>query len=129
MRSSCLNYTPDTFSLTQTMDNMLSIVDAFSDFGLIRKEPVLTCGGGLVSHVIVGVCVAAGSRCREAPVGPKQREQTHGISETRSDIPSASLCRSPMSLVSHALHTDETPISFVSPQQSLVSSMLLSLSR
>lgn len=34
------------------MDNMLAIVDAFSDFGLIRKEPVLTCGGGLVSHVI-----------------------------------------------------------------------------
>jgi 3-dehydroquinate synthase len=39
----------DEFS--QTMDTMLSLVDAFSDFGLIRKEPVLVCGGGLVTDV------------------------------------------------------------------------------
>lgn len=42
----------------KTMDNMLSIVDAFSDFGLIRKEPVLTCGGGLVTDVVGFACAS-----------------------------------------------------------------------
>ena len=37
--------------LCQTMETMLSLVDAFADFGLIRKEPVLTVGGGLVTDV------------------------------------------------------------------------------
>jgi 3-dehydroquinate synthetase len=33
------------------MDTMLQIVDAFDDFGLVRKEPVLVVGGGLVTDV------------------------------------------------------------------------------
>lgn len=40
-----------TFSVRQTMDTMLSLVEAFAQFGLIRKEPVLAVGGGLVTDV------------------------------------------------------------------------------
>ncbi|BAZ03672.1 sedoheptulose 7-phosphate cyclase [Calothrix sp. NIES-3974] len=34
------------------------IVDAFADFGLIRKEPVLVVGGGLVTDVVGFACAA-----------------------------------------------------------------------
>lgn len=42
----------------KTMDTMLSLVDAFSDFGLIRKEPVLAVGGGLVTDVCGFACAS-----------------------------------------------------------------------
>jgi len=38
------------------MDTLLSIVDAFSDFNLVRKEPVLVVGGGLVTDVAGFAC-------------------------------------------------------------------------
>lgn len=41
---------------TKTMDTLLSIVDAFSDFNLVRKEPVLVVGGGLVTDVAGFAC-------------------------------------------------------------------------
>jgi 3-dehydroquinate synthase len=40
------------------MDTMLSIVDALDDFGLIRKEPVLVVGGGLVTDVTGYACAS-----------------------------------------------------------------------
>lgn len=43
---------------TKTIDTFLSIVDAFSDFNLVRKEPVLVVGGGLVSDVGGFACAA-----------------------------------------------------------------------
>jgi 3-dehydroquinate synthase len=39
--------------LNKTMDTMLAIVDALDAFGLVRKEPVLVVGGGLVTDVCV----------------------------------------------------------------------------
>jgi len=42
----------------KTINTFLSIVDAFSDFGLVRKEPVLVVGGGLVSDVTGFACAA-----------------------------------------------------------------------
>jgi hypothetical protein len=42
--------------LNKTMETMLSIVDAMDDFGLIRKEPVLVVGGGLVTDVAGYAC-------------------------------------------------------------------------
>lgn len=44
--------------INKTMDTMLSLVDAFGDFGLIRKEPVLTIGGGLVTDVCGFACAS-----------------------------------------------------------------------
>lgn len=41
----------DGGEIHKTMDTMLSLVDAFNKFGLIRKEPVLAVGGGLVTDV------------------------------------------------------------------------------
>ena len=41
---------------TKTMDTLLSIIDAFSDFNLVRKEPVLVVGGGLVTDVAGFAC-------------------------------------------------------------------------
>jgi len=41
---------------TKTMDTLLSIVDVFSDFNLVRKEPVLVVGGGLVTDVAGFAC-------------------------------------------------------------------------
>lgn len=41
---------------TKTMDTLLSIVDAFSAFNLVRKEPVLVVGGGLVTDVAGFAC-------------------------------------------------------------------------
>lgn len=36
----------------QTMPVMLSLVDAFASFGILRKEPVLVMGGGMVTDVV-----------------------------------------------------------------------------
>jgi 3-dehydroquinate synthase len=41
---------------TKTMDTLLSIIDAFSNFNLVRKEPVLVVGGGLVTDVAGFAC-------------------------------------------------------------------------
>jgi len=35
----------------KSMDTLLSIVDSMNEFGVIRKEPVLVVGGGLVTDV------------------------------------------------------------------------------
>ncbi len=43
---------------TKTITTFLSIVNAFSDFGLVRKEPVLVVGGGLVLDVAGFACAA-----------------------------------------------------------------------
>ncbi|EJD33910.1 Dehydroquinate synthase-like protein [Auricularia subglabra TFB-10046 SS5] len=42
----------------KTMTTMLSLVDAFNEFGLIRKEPVLAMGGGLVTDVCGYACAS-----------------------------------------------------------------------
>ncbi|KAH6880385.1 hypothetical protein B0T10DRAFT_565607 [Thelonectria olida] len=42
----------------KTMDTMLSIVDSMTEFGIIRKEPVLVVGGGLVTDVAGFACAA-----------------------------------------------------------------------
>jgi 3-dehydroquinate synthase len=42
----------------KTINTFLSIVEAFSDFGLVRKEPVLVVGGGLVLDVAGFACAA-----------------------------------------------------------------------
>lgn len=42
----------------KTMETMLSLVDAFADFGLIRKEPILSVGGGLVTDVCGFACAS-----------------------------------------------------------------------
>ena len=47
-----------TLIAAQTMDTMLGIVDEFNDFGLIRKEPVLAMGGGLVTDVCGFACAS-----------------------------------------------------------------------
>lgn len=43
---------------SKTIATFESIVDAFSDFGLVRKEPVLVVGGGLVTDVAGFACAA-----------------------------------------------------------------------
>lgn len=43
---------------TKTIATFLSIIDAFSDFDLVRKEPVLIVGGGLLSDVAGFACAA-----------------------------------------------------------------------
>jgi 3-dehydroquinate synthetase len=40
----------------KTLRTLEQIVDAFSDFGLVRKEPVLVVGGGLVTDVAGFAC-------------------------------------------------------------------------
>jgi len=48
-------------SIPETAKNISSfekIVDAFADFGLVRKEPVLVIGGGLVTDVAGFACAA-----------------------------------------------------------------------
>lgn len=35
----------------KTMETLLSICEAMTDFGIIRKEPVLVVGGGLITDV------------------------------------------------------------------------------
>ncbi|KOP23646.1 3-dehydroquinate synthase [Hapalosiphon sp. MRB220] len=42
----------------KTMATFEQVVDAFADFGLIRKEPVLVVGGGLVTDVVGFACAA-----------------------------------------------------------------------
>lgn len=42
----------------KSMDTLLSIVDSMTDFGIIRKEPVLVVGGGLVTDVAGFACAA-----------------------------------------------------------------------
>ncbi|MBF2066301.1 MAG: sedoheptulose 7-phosphate cyclase [Calothrix sp. C42_A2020_038] len=42
----------------KTLATFEEIVDAFADFGLIRKEPVLVVGGGLVTDVVGFACSA-----------------------------------------------------------------------
>lgn len=41
---------------TKTLDTLQSIIDAFADFGLVRKEPVLIIGGGLLTDVAGFAC-------------------------------------------------------------------------
>ncbi|MBW4649647.1 MAG: sedoheptulose 7-phosphate cyclase [Kastovskya adunca ATA6-11-RM4] len=43
---------------TKTIETFESIIDAFADFGLVRKEPVLIVGGGLVTDVTGFACAA-----------------------------------------------------------------------
>jgi 3-dehydroquinate synthase len=43
---------------TKTLETFESIIDAFADFNLVRKEPVLVVGGGLVSDVGGFACAA-----------------------------------------------------------------------
>lgn len=43
---------------TKTLETFESIIDAFADFNLVRKEPVLVVGGGLVSDVAGFACAA-----------------------------------------------------------------------
>ncbi|PVI02614.1 2-epi-5-epi-valiolone synthase-like protein [Periconia macrospinosa] len=42
----------------KSMDTLLRIVDSMTDFGIIRKEPVLVVGGGLVTDVAGFACAA-----------------------------------------------------------------------
>ncbi|MEH2037626.1 MULTISPECIES: sedoheptulose 7-phosphate cyclase [unclassified Nostoc] len=42
----------------KTLATFEKIIDAFSDFGLVRKEPVLVVGGGLVTDVVGFACAA-----------------------------------------------------------------------
>ncbi|KAH7029176.1 2-epi-5-epi-valiolone synthase [Microdochium trichocladiopsis] len=42
----------------KTMDTLLSICDSMTEFGIIRKEPVLVVGGGLVTDVAGFACAA-----------------------------------------------------------------------
>ncbi|WP_414530386.1 sedoheptulose 7-phosphate cyclase [Nodularia chucula] len=42
----------------KSLETFEKIVDAFSDFGLVRKEPVLVVGGGLVTDVAGFACAA-----------------------------------------------------------------------
>ncbi|KAI1354433.1 Dehydroquinate synthase-like protein [Xylaria sp. FL0043] len=42
----------------KTIDTFLSICDSMTDFGIIRKEPVLVVGGGLVTDVAGFACAA-----------------------------------------------------------------------
>ncbi|BAZ68996.1 MAG: sedoheptulose 7-phosphate cyclase [Pelatocladus maniniholoensis HA4357-MV3] len=42
----------------KTMATFEQVIDAFADFGLIRKEPVLVVGGGLVTDVVGFACAA-----------------------------------------------------------------------
>jgi 3-dehydroquinate synthase len=41
---------------TKTLDTLQSIVEAFAHFGLVRKEPVLIVGGGLLTDVAGFAC-------------------------------------------------------------------------
>ncbi|KAH8148056.1 uncharacterized protein LAJ45_07820 [Morchella importuna] len=42
----------------KTMDTLLSICEAMNDFGIIRKEPVLVVGGGLITDVAGFACAS-----------------------------------------------------------------------
>lgn len=54
-----LTISPVTISEpAKTITTFLSIVDAFSEFNLVRKEPVLIIGGGLLTDVAGFACAA-----------------------------------------------------------------------
>ena len=36
----------------KTMETLLAICEAMDDFGIVRKEPVLAVGGGLITDVV-----------------------------------------------------------------------------
>ncbi|KJH71178.1 sedoheptulose 7-phosphate cyclase [Aliterella atlantica] len=42
----------------KSLETFSSIIDAFADFGLVRKEPVLVVGGGLITDVAGFACAA-----------------------------------------------------------------------
>jgi len=44
--------------INKNMDTMLEMVDAFDAFGLVRKEPVLVVGGGLMTDVCGYACAS-----------------------------------------------------------------------
>lgn len=44
--------------LDKSMRTLEKIVDAFAEFGLVRKEPVLVVGGGLITDVAGFACAA-----------------------------------------------------------------------
>ncbi len=44
--------------LDKTLRTLEKIVDAFADFGLVRKEPVLVIGGGLITDVTGFACAS-----------------------------------------------------------------------
>lgn len=43
---------------TKTLETFATIVEAFSNFGLVRKEPVLIVGGGLLTDVVGFACAS-----------------------------------------------------------------------
>jgi 3-dehydroquinate synthase len=43
---------------TKTIETFQAIIDAFAEFGLVRKEPVLIVGGGLLTDVAGFACAA-----------------------------------------------------------------------
>lgn len=43
---------------TKTLQTFEAIIDAFADFGLVRKEPVLVVGGGLITDVAGFACAS-----------------------------------------------------------------------
>lgn len=43
---------------TKTIETFQTIIDAFAEFGLVRKEPVLIIGGGLLTDVAGFACAA-----------------------------------------------------------------------
>jgi 3-dehydroquinate synthase len=43
---------------TKTLETFEAIIDAFADFGLVRKEPVLVVGGGLTTDVAGFACAS-----------------------------------------------------------------------
>jgi 3-dehydroquinate synthase len=51
-------HTMEGGELNKNMRTMESLVDAFDSFGLIRKEPVLVVGGGLVTDVCGYACAS-----------------------------------------------------------------------
>ncbi|EJU01177.1 3-dehydroquinate synthase [Dacryopinax primogenitus] len=55
---SCMIHVMPGGEMHKTMTTMLSLVDAFDKFGLIRKEPVLVIGGGLVTDVTGYACAS-----------------------------------------------------------------------
>jgi len=44
--------------LRKTMDTKVEILDAFADYGLVRKEPVLVIGGGVLTDVAGYACAS-----------------------------------------------------------------------
>lgn len=54
-----IQLTPFTITITEpnkSLESLEKIIDGFADFGLIRKEPVLVVGGGLITDVAGLAC-------------------------------------------------------------------------